>query len=350
MFLRSQSKMNTRKSDLSETLEEVKYKIEKAKDEVEKSKRELDSLKQDFKLFDNRSLYKEDRLRDHITNTSVLVHDKSVEAKVAQLEDLYNQVLTNISNITNDIEQEIFNKKSDLDKRVDYRIMDAEYRYRNRLDEKVREQEEMARLLHAITQDMTKIKDNYNKIRKRIENHLGTKTEYQLNIREEKNRHELLLLELKKYKILLQKEKEKANKVSSRSRPETVLFKSSTGGNNMTIDSNDNTSNKAVNTLKILHGNKRHIEQKYKRLQGSFNEITLGRSNFEKRIYEIINNKARADSSIQNYDTNNTRFYTDEDRNRIIEAITHDNEILSYYYNENFKTIHVSNIILDNQK
>jgi hypothetical protein len=341
MFQRTLSKLSSRKSDFTETLEEIKHRVEKGKEEFEKSKKELDALRMDYKLFDNRSLYREDRLRDHITNTSVMIHDKSVEVKIAQMEQLYNQVLFNISTISKDIEQEIISKKADLDKRVDYRIMDAEYRYRNRLDEKVREQEEMARLLHAITQDMTKIKENYGKIRKRIDMYIGSKTEYQLNIKEENNKHELLLLELKKYKILSQKEKEKAGKVVNKSRPVSVSQHCSSA--RLTATSSTTNVQKTANTLKILQNNIKQIESKYKRLSKNYSDFVMGRSNFEKRIYGIMN-----DSKTLHVGNDITpQFYTDEDRNRFIEAITQDDEILSYYYSDSFKTIHVSNIVLD---
>ena len=60
---------------------------------------------------------------------------------------------------------DIKEKKKDMETRIKLRLVDSEINYNKELEKKVKEQQEILKSLHEFTQDMKRIKDNYNSIK-----------------------------------------------------------------------------------------------------------------------------------------------------------------------------------------
>ena len=136
----------------------------KLKDEYENLCRIFD---QEF--FDIQTNTREKELRNHISNLSERVFTRDVDRIKYNMNDLCGEISKNIDTIHIKVKNEITEKKKDIENRINIRIMDAEYKNKMVLESKVREQESKLRGLHSITNEMTKIKNNYEKITKKIE-------------------------------------------------------------------------------------------------------------------------------------------------------------------------------------
>jgi hypothetical protein len=242
------------------------------------------------------------------------------------IERIYNELMINIGKIEENNREDLLDRKEEMDKRIEVRLMNTDGKFMHVLNEKIGEHEKMSRNLHSMTQDMTKIKENYNNIIKRTNEYKFNVNDLSNKLEDEKKKWSLQILELKKFKILTEKENKK--------RPFSSITKCTS---TKTIQTERNNKNdKMDNYISKLEQISNTEKTKVNKLTSKYNNIFDSRSKMENRIYELME-KIKTD----------TPFYSIEDRNKFINIISHDKEILSYYNDEKFPTVHVSYLILN---
>jgi hypothetical protein len=89
-----------------------------------------------------------------------------------------------------------------METRIKLRLVDSEINYNKELDKKVREQQDILKSLHEFTQDMKRIKDNYNSIKAKADNFLKENDFYRNEIKKYEEKNEELKNEIMKLKHL----------------------------------------------------------------------------------------------------------------------------------------------------
>lgn len=309
-----------------EECERLAISIYQARKNLDRDKRELDSLKNDCRFFNKSVITDEDNIRERIVSTSIILHSNDQVKTKEFLEAIYDELMRNISLIYDNTREDLLDRKEEMEKRIENRLFNTDNKFMDVLNEKVHEHEKMSRSLHSMTQDMTKIKENYNRIIKRTNEYKFSITDYSNKLEEEEKKWKLQILELKKYKILIEKENKK--------RPITSNTKCSS--KRSAVTERKQNDEKIQNYISRLELNFNQEQAKYNKLDSKYKNIFNSRSKMEKRIYDLIY-KIQTD----------TPYYTIEDRNKFIDIICHDKQILSYYNDENFPTVHASNLILN---
>lgn len=138
--------------------------------ELAKADKELRNLMSDLAKYVNKTKDRESELRSHIYNLSEKIRIKDIDKVKSTMNELQLQIMENISEIETLKAEEISKKKTDIDNRINLRIMDSEFRFKNILSNKLDEEDNILRNLNEYTKEMEKIKENYDNIKKKSEN------------------------------------------------------------------------------------------------------------------------------------------------------------------------------------
>ena len=315
---------NIFKSNENEDIDKLRNKVIIFKKALDKAKKDLEVIKDDCKLFDKAIDDNEDNIREKITNTNIMLHNNSHDYNKDLQSKIYSDLVINIEEIFRIMKEELYERKQEMERRIEIRLIDVDKRFREVLGCKIVEQEEMSRSLHALTQDMFRILDNYKKMRDRINYHRLNIIDYLSKIEDEERKWDLLCLELKKYKTVIE---------NSKKRP---LYKNSKCTTAKTSYAVTDKKERPTTAISVLDKNNRAANKKIICLRKKYSDLIESRSEFEKRIYMIVES-IKSDNA----------YYTAEERNIFVDKLLNDHKILSYYYDDSFRTIHVSNIIIN---
>ena len=200
---RSIIKVETKKeTDKNLVLTHLSSEKEFYTNEVSKTEKELMSLTADYVKYVNKTKDRESELRTHISSLSEKIRIKDIGKVKSAMNELQRQIIDNISEIENLKRKEINKKKTDIENRINLRIMDSEFRFKNILSKKLDEQDNMLRSLVEYTKEMEKIRENYENIRKKSENLSKENKGCRTNIKElelKNSKIKIELTNLKKY-------------------------------------------------------------------------------------------------------------------------------------------------------
>ena len=203
------------------SLDKFKAEKEKSQREYLQLKKELEVLKEEYEKTKVRTKDRENELRGHINNLLIKYRTKDPEQNIKNINELSGQILSNIKTLEEQTKIDIKEKKKDMETRIKLRLVDSEINYNKELDKKVKEQQDILKSLHEFTQDMKRIKDNYNSIKEKADNFLKENDFYKNEIKKYEEKNEDLKNEIMKLKhlnnkmsikLMGNKEKEKEEK------------------------------------------------------------------------------------------------------------------------------------------
>jgi len=182
-------------------IDKLKADREKNRFKLEKEQKELEQLKEDYIKYSSKTKDRESELRSHILNLSSKIRIRDVDQIKSSIKELHSQILDNINDIQSKVRHEITEKKKDIENRINIRLMDSEYRHQIILDEKVKEHENVLKTYHKYTEEMIKIKSNFENIKEKCNKFEKENEDLKKNIDEleKKNqKYKLDLMNLKK--------------------------------------------------------------------------------------------------------------------------------------------------------
>ena len=184
------------------SLDKFKAEKEKSQREYNQLKKELEVLKEEYEKTKVRTKDRENELRGHINNLLIKYRTKDPQQNIKNINELSGQILSNIKTLDEQTKIDIKEKKKDMETRIKLRLVDSEINYNKELDKKVREQQDILKSLHEFTQDMKRIKDNYNSIKAKADNFLKENDFYRNEIKKYEEKNEELKNEIMKLKHL----------------------------------------------------------------------------------------------------------------------------------------------------
>ena len=184
------------------SLDKFKAEKEKSQREYSQLKKELEVLKEEYEKTKVRTKDRENELRGHINNLLIKYRTKDPQQNIKNINELSGQILSNIKTLEEQTKIDIKEKKKDMETRIKLRLVDSEINYNKELDKKVREQQDILKSLHEFTQDMKRIKDNYNSIKAKADNFLKENDFYRNEIKKYEEKNEELKNEIMKLKHL----------------------------------------------------------------------------------------------------------------------------------------------------
>ena len=182
------------------SLDKFKAEKEKSQREFAQLKKELEILKEEYEKTKIRTKDRENELRGHINNLLIKYRTKDPELNIQNINELGGQILANIKTLEEQTKLDIKEKKKDMETRIKLRLVDSEINYNRELEKKVKEQQEVLKSLHEFTQDMKRIKDNYNSIKEKADNYLKENDFYKNEIKKYEEKNEELKNEIMKLK------------------------------------------------------------------------------------------------------------------------------------------------------
>ena len=182
------------------SLDKFKAEKEKSQREYAQLKKELEILKEEYEKTKIRTKDRENELRGHINNLLIKYRTKDPELNIQNINELGGQILANIKTLDEQTKIDIKEKKKDMETRIKLRLVDSEINYNRELEKKVKEQQEVLKSLHEFTQDMKRIKDNYNSIKEKADNFLKENDFYRNEIKKYEEKNEELKNEIMKLK------------------------------------------------------------------------------------------------------------------------------------------------------
>ena len=182
------------------SLDKFKAEKEKSQREYIQLKKELEILKEEYEKTKIRTKERENELRSHINNLLIKYRTKDPELNIKNINELSGQILSNIKTLEEQTKIDIKEKKKDMETRIKLRLVDSEINYNKELEKKVKEQQEILKSLHEFTQDMKRIKDNYNSIKEKADNFLKENDYYRNEIKKYEEKNEELKNEIMKLK------------------------------------------------------------------------------------------------------------------------------------------------------
>ena len=182
------------------SLDKFKAEKEKSQREYIQLQKELEILKEEYEKTKIRTKERENELRGHINNLLIKYRTKDPELNIKNINELSGQILTNIKKLEEQTKIDIKEKKKDMETRIKLRLVDSEINYNKELEKKVKEQQEILKSLHEFTQDMKRIKDNYNSIKEKADNFLKENDYYRNEIKKYEEKNEELKNEIMKLK------------------------------------------------------------------------------------------------------------------------------------------------------
>ena len=182
------------------SLDKFKAEKEKSQREYAQLKKELEILKEEYEKTKIRTKDRENELRGHINNLLIKYRTKDPELNIQNINELGGQILANIKTLDEQTKIDIKEKKKDMETRIKLRLVDSEINYNRELEKKVKEQQEVLKSLHEFTQDMKRIKDNYNSIKEKADSYLKENDFYKNEIKKYEEKNEELKNEIMKLK------------------------------------------------------------------------------------------------------------------------------------------------------
>ena len=182
------------------SLDKFKAEKEKSQREYIQLKKELEILKEEYEKTKIRTKERENELRSHINNLLIKYRTKDPELNIKNINELSGQILSNIKTLEEQTKIDIKEKKKDMETRIKLRLVDSEINYNKELEKKVKEQQEILKSLHEFTQDMKRIKDNYDSIKEKADNFLKENDFYRNEIKKFEEKNEELKNEIMKLK------------------------------------------------------------------------------------------------------------------------------------------------------
>lgn len=295
---RSQTKPKNALPNSLPIFEDPRYKeyesipIEKFQIDKEKTQREynqlqndLINLKEEFIKTKQRAQDRENELRAHINNLLLKYRTRDPKQNLENIKQLNEEILQNIKTLEAQSKQDIKEKKRDMETRIKLRLVDSEINYNRELEKKIKDQQGILRTLHEFTQDMQKIKKNYNSIKEKVDFYINENTLYRSEINALEFKNEDLKTEIMRLKHL-------NNKLSIK-----IMSKKDKEGidkqNNMISNVNAKAKEKFENDQKTKFRNKikKQFEDKSEDQQMSLSPIPNSSNISIDKIIELLTNE-----------------------------------------------------------
>ena len=234
--------------------------------------------------------------REYIDQISSKYSSRDFSNHKENINSIFNQIMQNISLISEKSKTDITAKKKDIENRVNIRLMDSEFKHKTELKEAIKEQENFLRNVNSMTQEMNKIKDNFDAIKKKINFFFTKNDELKRMIAVEQEKYKVLERYLYTYKRVtrLMKNKMPEEKPKDLQNLVTDVNLTTSAGYMPIVFTEENvrlssartaTNNKAIETFKsILNGSK----GKLKKLKIKVGEEQGKKNKTNERIMEIL--------------------------------------------------------------
>ena len=301
------------------SLDKFKAEKEKSQREYAQLKKELEVLKEEYEKTKVRTKDRENELRGHINNLLIKYRTKDPEQNIQNINELSGQILSNIKTLEEQTKIDIKEKKKDMETRIKLRLVDSEINYNKELDKKVKEQQDILKSLHEFTQDMKRIKDNYNSIKEKADNFLKENDFYRSEIKKYEEKNEDLKNEIMKLKhlnnkmsikLMGNKEKEKEDKKEENNFGED--------------DDNIDTKNLVENEIYDYNVNNEDLNKIKKLMKTKFEKQKV--QNFNKKM------KLKGDTfTVKDIISSNNKNYNNISIEKIIELLSDENYVNKHY-------------------
>ena len=298
------------------SLDKFKAEKEKSQREYLQLKKELEVLKEEYEKTKVRTKDRENELRGHINNLLIKYRTKDPEQNIQNINELSGQILSNIKTLEEQTKIDIKEKKKDMETRIKLRLVDSEINYNKELDKKVKEQQDILKSLHEFTQDMKRIKDNYNSIKEKADNFLKENDFYKSEIKKYEEKNEDLKNEIMKLKHLNNKMSIKLMGNKEKEKEEKDDF----GEDDDIIDSNNLINNEIYD---------------YNVNNEDFNKIKkIMKTKFEKEKVQNFNKKMKLKGktfTVKDIISANNKNYNNISIEKIIELLSDENYVNKHY-------------------
>ena len=301
------------------SLDKFKAEKEKSQREYLQLKKELEVLKEEYEKTKVRTKDRENELRGHINNLLIKYRNKDPEQNIQNINELSGQILSNIKTLEEQTKIDIKEKKKDMETRIKLRLVDSEINYNKELDKKVKEQQDILKSLHEFTQDMKRIKDNYNSIKEKADNFLKENDFYKSEIKKYEEKNEDLKNEIMKLKHL-------NNKMSIKLMGNKEKEKEEKEGENNFGEDDDNldTNNLINNDIYNYNVNNEDLD-KIKKVM---------KTKFEKEKVQKFNRKMKLKGdtfTVKDIISANNKKYNNISIEKIIELLSDENYVNKHY-------------------
>ena len=299
------------------SLDKFKAEKEKSQREYLQLKKELEVLKEEYEKTKVRTKDRENELRGHINNLLIKYRTKDPEQNIQNINELSGQILSNIKTLEEQTKIDIKEKKKDMETRIKLRLVDSEINYNKELDKKVKEQQDILKSLHEFTQDMKRIKDNYNSIKEKADNFLKENDFYKNEIKKYEEKNEDLKNEIMKLKHL-------NNKMSIKLMGNKEKEKEEKGDLDEKDDYNlddNNIINDEMYDYKVNNEDLNKIQK-------------LMKTKFEKEKVQKFNKKMKLKGetfTVKDIITANNKNYSNISIEKIIELLSDENYVNKHY-------------------
>jgi hypothetical protein len=186
--------------------------IFKKKCELESCKRDFIKKKIFFENFSNEEIKRESNIRGDINWYNKTLQHREPEEMKETTENLYNGIIENVKLIYDRVQEDYENKKIQLHFKTENLLDFTKLKNNEFLKKTLRSQEGMVKILYSFTQEMGKIKSNYDDIRKRIKKYNENIFRFQVKIEQEELNMEKIKSDIMKYKIKINRYK--TNKIN----------------------------------------------------------------------------------------------------------------------------------------
>ena len=298
------------------SLDKFKAEKEKSQREYLQLKKELEVLKEEYEKTKVRTKDRENELRGHINNLLIKYRTKDPEQNIKNINELSGQILSNIKTLEEQTKIDIKEKKKDMETRIKLRLVDSEINYNKELDKKVKEQQHILKSLHEFTQDMKRIKDNYNSIKEKADNFLKENDFYKNEIKKYEEKNEDLKNEIMKLKHLNNKMSIKLMGNKEKEKEEKDDFGED--------DDNIDTNNLINNEIYDYNVNNEDLNKIKKDM----------RTKFEKEKVQNFNRKMKLKGetfTVKDIISANNKNYSNISIEKIIELLSDENYVNKHY-------------------
>ena len=300
------------------SLDKFKAEKEKSQREYTQLKKELEVLKEEYEKTKVRTKDRENELRGHINNLLIKYRTKDPEQNIKNINELSGQILSNIKTLEEQTKIDIKEKKKDIETRIKLRLVDSEINYNKELDKKVREQQDILKTLHEFTQDMKRIKDNYNSIKEKADNFLKENDFYRSEIKKYEEKNEDLKNEIMKLKHLNNKMSIKL--MGTKEKEDGDNDDNNFGENEDKIDS----KNLINNEIYDYNINNEDLDKIKKVMKSKFEKQKV--QNFNKKM------KLKGDTfTVKDIVSSSTKNYNNISIEKIIELLSDENYVNKHY-------------------
>lgn len=179
--------------------------ITKAKHERETVKLQLFKIKKFYENFNTEEKTRESEIRGEIKWFNKTLHNRDINQIRMTTENLYSDIIDNINLINVRVQDDIENRKVQLHLKTENLFDFTSLQNNNFLKNTLKSQEGMIKILYNFTQEMGRIRSNYENIRRRIKTYNELNFKFTTRIEEETLKIEKIKSDMMKYKIKLNK-------------------------------------------------------------------------------------------------------------------------------------------------